>query len=152
MRASDIVIRQAVFSDINDIVPLLEELFAIEEDFTFNEPAQRQGLMMMLDNNKGRCIMLAETDGKVIGMCSIQTFISTAEGGVVGNVEDMVVSSAYRGKGIGRLLLEAIEKWARVHHIKRLQLLADVNNSPAFTFYKKLYWEKTQLICLRKKI
>ena len=42
-------------------------------------------------------------------MCTVQTLISTAEGGPVGLVEDVIVRADYRGHGIGaRLLTEAI--------------------------------------------
>jgi GNAT superfamily N-acetyltransferase len=44
-----------------------------------------------------------------------------------------------------------IEDWARERGVKRLELLADRNNSPALEFYRKLNWQSTQLICLHKK-
>jgi len=75
------IIRKAGFFDINQMKPLLKELFPIEEDFTFNESAQRQGLLMMLDDNEKRCIMVAEAGDQIIGMCSAQLLVSTAEGG-----------------------------------------------------------------------
>jgi hypothetical protein len=34
---------------------------------------------------------------------------------------------------------------------KRLQLLADKNNSPALEFYEKMNWKRTQMIWLWKK-
>jgi len=151
MNLSDITIRKASASDMDSLVELLKALFSVEEDFIFNESLQRQGLAMMLENEADRCIMVAETDGKVIGICSIQTLISTAEGGKVGLVEDVVVNPSYRGKGIGRMLLASLEEWAKKRGLKRLQLLADQNNAPALEFYDKMNWKKTQLICLRRK-
>jgi len=151
MNLSDITIRKASASDMDSLVELLKALFSVEEDFIFNESLQRQGLAMMLENEADRCIMVAETDGKVIGICSIQTLISTAEGGKVGLVEDVVVNPSYRGKGIGRMLLASLEEWAKKKGLKRLQLLADKNNLPALEFYEKMNWKKTQLICLRRK-
>ena len=75
------IIRKAEASDINQMVGLLKELFAIEKDFAFNETVQSQGLFMMLDDNKKRCIMIAALEKQVIGMCSAQLLVSTAEGG-----------------------------------------------------------------------
>jgi len=151
MNLSDIKIREASVSDMDSLVELLKDLFSIEKDFVFNESMQRRGLAMMLENQTERCIIVAETDGKVIGICSIQTLISTAEGGPVGLVEDVTVNPSYRGKGIGRMLLSSLEEWANKKGLKRLQLLADRNNAPALEFYEKMNWKKTQLICLRKK-
>ena len=145
------MIRKAEHSDINQMIGLLEDLFSIEEDFTFNEAAQRNGLSMMLNNNQNRCIMVAVSGKEVMGMCSAQLLVSTAEGGAVALIEDMVVSKAFQRQGIGKKLLLSIEKWAVKKGAKRLQLLADGNNVDALNFYKKQKWSTTQLICLRKK-
>lgn len=79
------------------------------------------------------------------------TFISTAEGGTAGAVEDLVVMPEYRGQGIGKKLLESVQKWAEDRGAKRLQLLADKNNLPALEFYEKMNWKRTQMIWLWKK-
>jgi GNAT superfamily N-acetyltransferase len=147
----NIHIREAVPSDIDELVGLLAELFSIEADFTFNDSLQRQGLTMMLDNPEDRCILIAEVNGNVVGMGSVQVLVSTAEGGLAGLVEDIVVSEPYRRKGIGALLLTSLEKWASQRGLTRLQLLADQDNAPALEFYEKMKWKTTWLICLRKK-
>ena len=144
-------IREAMVGDIDGLIPLLKELFSIEADFSFNEDLQRRGLEMMLKQSESRCMMAAFVDNQVIGMASIQTIISTVEGGIAGIVEDVVVAPAWRSKRIGSGLLKAIEEWAFKKGLKRIQLLADIENVPALEFYKHLGWTSTQLICLRKK-
>ncbi len=152
MNQKDLIIRNAEHSDIDALVILLCELFAIEVDFEFDADKHRLGLRLMIDGcRKHKCIKVAEYDNKVIGMCSAQTHISTVEGGVAAMVEDLVVHNQWRGKGIGRMLLESIESWSNVCGLKRLQLLADSANETALSFYKKNDWNPTQLICLRKK-
>ena len=146
----EVLVRKAAVSDIDSLVRLLEELFSIEEDFIFDEQKQRKGLLLMLADQKERCVMVAELNKKVVGMCSVQTFISTAEGCPAGVIEDMIVSKKHRGKGIGKSLLESIEVWSKEKGIGRLQLLTDKNNTAALEFYKKTGWCNTQLICLRK--
>lgn len=141
-------IRTAGPADLDSLVSLLALLFSIEEDFVFDEPRQRQGLALMLENRRG-CVLVAETQGQVIGMCSGQLLVSTAEGGLSLLVEDVVVDEQWRGQGVGRLLLAAISGWARTNEVSRLQLLADRNNVPALDFYRKLGWQTTELICLR---
>jgi len=151
-QSPDISIRPAVSADIEDMLVLLKELFALEEDFTFNEPLQRQGLALLLAVSQERCVMAAETKRQVIGMCSLQTVISTAEGGRAGIVEDVVVASSFRGLGVGRRLLAAMEEWARAHGLRRLQLLTDNRNRRALDFYKRQNWTKTSLVGLHKKL
>lgn len=135
---------------MDSLVSLLKILFSIEEDFIFNEDFQRQGLQLMLDSNHG-CVLVAENKGQVIGMCSGQLTVSTAEGCQSLLVEDVVVHEDFRGKGIGRQLMDAIARWGKEHGASRLQLLADRNNGPALQFYKKIGWQGTELICLRKR-
>jgi len=148
----EILIRQGQVQDIEDLVGLLKELFSIEADFEFNEARQRMGLEQILRDVSGeKCIMVAERSGKVIGMCSAQILISTAEGGPAAVIEDMVVFPEYRGMGIGESLLSAIQSWSIQKGAMRMQLLADKNNYPALDFYMKNGWGMTQLICLRKK-
>ena len=148
---SKIKIRKAVSSDIADLAGLLRDLFSIEEDFQFDEQKQRAGLLMLIESDcNEKVLFVAEKDKRVIGMCSAQTLISTAEGGKAAMIEDMVVEKSARGNGIGRLIMDEIVSWAKENGITRLQLLADKNNIRAISFYKKNDWKDTQLICLRR--
>jgi len=142
-------IRRAKHADIGGMIKLLRILFSIETDFAFNEETQQRGLEMMLDDCTNRCIMVAELNQQIVGMCTAQILVSTAEGGIVALVEDLVVEDACRGEGIGKELLLAIEGWAIARGASRLQLLADQNNTRALEFYKKMDWKVTELICLR---
>ncbi len=141
-------IRTAEAADLVSLVSLLAALFSIEEDFVFDERRQRLGLALMLENERG-CVLVAESAGQVIGMCSGQLLVSTAEGGLSLLVEDVVVDEQWRGRGVGRLLMAALSDWARAKKVSRLQLLADRNNVSALDFYRSLGWKTTELICLR---
>lgn len=144
------MIRPARSTDLDRLLQLLGILFSIEEDFAVDAERQRQGLEMMLNNDRG-IILVAEKEGRVIGMCSGQLLISTAEGGLSLLVEDVVVSQSWQQKGIGTMLLEALEAWGQKKNALRLQLLADKTNGNGLEFYHKRAWRRTQLICLCKK-
>ena len=144
-------IRPAVPADLDSLVALLQILFGIEEDFVGDYDRQRRGLEMMLENERG-CVLVAEAAGEVVGMCTGQVTISTAEGGPALLVEDVVIMEQWRGKGVGRLLMERLGMWAKEQGIERLQLLADRNNGPALDFYAGLGWQGTALVCLRKNL
>lgn len=144
-----LVVRPARAADIDTLSGLLKALFTIEADFVFDEAKQRRGLQMMAESNSG-CLLVAESsEAGVIGMCSGQLLISTAEGGLSLLVEDVVVDAEWRGQGVGRLLMAAVSDWAMKNKVSRLQLLADRNNTPALDFYRRLGWQTTELICLR---
>jgi len=146
-----IEMRRAEQADIPGLTALLKILFSIEKDFTFNEAKQRKGLQMVINDEHG-CVLLAEHNGTIIGMCSGQLTISTAEGGPALLVEDVVVAEEWRARGIGRRLMDEISGWGRLAGASRLQLLADKSNTRALGFYMNTGWRSTQLICLRKYV
>jgi homocitrate synthase NifV len=148
--AADICCREATGKDIPAMIELLRQLFSIEQDFEFDHDKHLAGLKMLC-TDKDSCILIAESAGRVIGMCTLQILISTAEGDKVGLIEDMIIEAGSRHKGVGSLLLERMSARARKSGLKRLQLLADLDNSAAFEFYRKHHWRETKLLCLRKR-
>ncbi len=149
---SGITIRLARPADLPALVGLLRELFSIEKDFAFDEARQRAGLRRMLGRSPSRRLWVAVAEDGVVGMCSAQVVISTAMGGPAALIEDVVVRSDRRGQGIGRRLMDAVERWAQRRGIERLQLLADRTNLPALGFYRALGWQETHMICLRRNL
>lgn len=145
----EMTLRPAEHRDLDALVRLLEALFEIEADFAFDPARQRTGLRRLMDEGRGK-VLVAEQGGEIAGMVTVQTVISTAEGGPVGWVEDLVVAEGFRGRGIGQKLLQGIEDWAASNGLTRLQLLADRNNAPALGFYERQGWTGTALIALRK--
>ncbi len=148
MTTQPVTIRRANHGDLNLMCALLEELFSLETDFYFDRQRQIKGLKMMVARDGAR-LLVAEAAGRVVGMCSGQVVVSTAEGGPSVLVEDVIVDSRWRGFGIGKMLLRGVIHWAREQGAARLQLLADRDNKPALAFYEHLGWSKTRLICLR---
>ena len=54
-----------------------------------------------------------------------------------GYIEDIVVSSNYRRKGVGQILLEEAFKWFRSRKLKRVELNVAKENKKAYSFYLK---------------
>jgi GNAT superfamily N-acetyltransferase len=144
-------IRPARAADIDALCALLDDLFSIERDFQPDRARQRRGLELLLAAGAQAQVLVAERDGVVVGMVSAQCTISTAEGAEVATLEDLVVSRAERGAGLGTALLRALEAWAAERGLPRLQLLADRDNAPALQFYAKAGWRETRLIALRRR-
>ena len=141
-------IRPARLEDLEQLIELLRLLFSIEEDFSVDTGKQRQGLLLMLKDDRCRVLVAAAGD-RVLGMCTGQLVISTAEGGPSVLVEDMAVCADHQGKGVGRALLAALTAWAKEQGATRMQLLADKNNQPALGYYRHLAWQETALHCWR---
>jgi len=146
---SEVKIRKAIQKDIPSLLLLLQQLFSIEEDFTFVPDRQQAGLLLLLSKTNA-IVVAAEKDDKIIGMATGQLVISTAEGGASLWIEDVVVDKQHQKRGIGSQLLLEVAAWGKEQGARRTQLLADKNNSTAIRFYKNNNWQQTALICLRK--
>lgn len=132
---------------------LLSELFSIEADFSPDSQKQAKGLSLLLTDSSGlSAVLVAEKGDEIVGMCSVQALISTAEGGPVGLLEDLIVKKEHRGNGIGTRLLSEIFRWCEMKNISRLQLLRDLDNERALKFYACNGWTGTRLVCMRKML
>ena len=147
----DITFRFAGPEDIPRLCDLLSELFSLESDFSPDREKQERGLSLLVNDQPGASLILVAVAAEtVIGVATIQTLVSTAEGGRVGLVEDVIVDERFRCRNVGTLLLEEIVAWSRKMGLTRLQLLADRDNHQALSFYDSRGWAATRLICLRK--
>ena len=80
--------------------------------------------------------LIAETEGRVVGMALYFMAYSSWKGKML-YLDDLVVTEAYRRRGIGQLLLEAFLAEARRRGC-RLAKWQDLDwNQPAVDFYKK---------------
>lgn len=62
------------------------------------------------------------------------------------DIEGLVVEDEYRGNGIGRLLVDAAEEWARRRNCTSMRLVSNVVRERAHDFYRRLGYDvlKTQ--------
>jgi GNAT superfamily N-acetyltransferase len=148
------VVRPAGRADVPGLVELLCALFAIETDFAIRPALHAQGLRLLLRQSRGGAcgVFVAELEGNMVGMATVQTVISTAEGARSGWIEDVVVVPHLRRAGIGKLLLEEIETWARERGVHRLQLLVDRRNDAALAFYDARGFIGTNMVCWCKRL
>jgi GNAT superfamily N-acetyltransferase len=141
----------ATRDDLPAMADLLHELFTLEADFQPERDKQLAGLRMILDNPALGRLFVLRVDGRIAGMANALITVSTALGAPVLLLEDVIVSRAYRGSGLGRRLVEQVFDWARSQGMARVTLLADQDNAPALAFYESLGFEKSAMAVRRKK-
>lgn len=146
------MINIATSSDISGLCDLLFLLFSKEDEFVPNKSVQEQGLKMIIENPSIGHILVAKEDDKTIGMITILYTVSTALGGIVGLLEDMIVHSEYRSRGIGSQLMDYSLEFAKKQNLKRLTLLTDESNTKAHDFYIKHNFIKSSMAPFRKFI
>ncbi|MCG7974756.1 MAG: GNAT family N-acetyltransferase [Candidatus Thiodiazotropha taylori] len=136
-------------SDIDKMVDLLRQLFSIEADFNVDPDKQRRGLELLQESEAAEIFVVRSARQEVVAMATLQLVVSTAEGGLVAWMEDVVVDADHRGQGVGEFLLSHINRWVESRGIKRVQLVADRDNRSAIEFYKKQGWQEINLNVLR---
>lgn len=144
-----LIVERATESDIDQLLPLLQQLFSLEADFNFDPGRVKQALTAILQQHECATLLVAKSEYKVVGMCPAPLLVSTAEGGLSAWVEDVVVHEAFRCRGVGTQLLEHLTGWCREHGVKRMQLVADRDNRAALDFYRDNGWLNTNLDVLQ---
>jgi len=144
-----ITIAPATSADIPALCQLLNELFTQEAEFKPDQQAQYRGLASIIDYPEVGRILVAQQQGVVIGMVNLLFTVSTALGGRVALLEDMVVTASHRNLGIGRQLLEQAIELARCNGCQRITLLTDQSNLMAQCFYQKQGFEVSTMLPLR---
>ena len=144
-----IKINRATAEDIESLTDLLFILFTQEADFKPNRGNQLKGLKLLIDNSDKGFVLNAKENEKIIGMVSVLKVVSTAEGGEVGILEDMIVSPSYRGHGTGSLLVAGAIEMAKKEKLTRLTLLTDLSNHRAINFYKRAGFVESVMTPLR---
>ena len=142
----------AAASDLPQLADLLAELFTLESDFAPERDKQLQGLTLIMENPACGQLFVLRDGAQIVGMANALITVSTAEGGRVLLLEDVIVKSEYRGRGLGRQLVSHVLDWARTQGMTRVTLLADRDNHAALNFYGKLGFDPSRMTVLRKTL
>jgi len=148
---SQIDITRAQLGDIPVLAGLLEELFAAESEFEADRAAQQAALRLLLAEPGDSAIFVARRAGRVVGMVSLLAQVSTALGGRTYVLEDMVVSAAERGRGVGGRLLDRALAHADATGARRVTLLTDADNDGAHRFYARRGFTRSAMVVLRRQ-
>jgi GNAT superfamily N-acetyltransferase len=139
----------ATAEDLPSLADLLTLLFTLEQDFAPQRESQLRGLRLILDDERiGKLFVLRVAD-KIVGMANALITISTAEGGRVLWLEDVIIVPDYRGQGLGSKLVEHVLAWAREQGMLRVTLLTDHDNLAAQHFYQTQGFQPSQMRVMR---
>lgn len=139
----------ATLAEIDELVHLLNLLFTQDIEFEPDYENQKAGLEQIISNPSVGEILLMKVDGKVAGMVSLLYSISTALGGKVAILEDMVMDANFRRNGLGKELLHEAIAFAQKRGCLRLTLLTDFDNEAAIRFYQSAGFSLSKMIPLR---
>jgi ribosomal protein S18 acetylase RimI-like enzyme len=138
--------------DLPALVELLGVLFAQEAEFQPDAAKQAAGLRAILRAADVGRVLVARDGSEVVGMVGLLFLPSTALGGRVAVLEDMVVRPDCRGSGTGSELLRAAVAHAAAAGCLRITLLTDADNAAAQRFYGRHGFERSPMIPMRRSL
>ena len=142
-------IEPATLDDLPELIELLFELFSQESDFVPDRDKEMRGLRLLLEQpSRGRVFVL-RSPNKIVGMVNLLITISTAEGGFVLVLEDLIVHKEHRRQGFGTQLLHYAIDFAKKKKFLRITLLTDKPNEQLKRFFAKNGFVESSMIPMR---
>lgn len=143
------ILEEADLTDIPQLCELLALLFEQEVEFQPDADKQTAALTLLIGNpQRGRVFVLRD-GSTVLGMVSVQTLVSTACGGDVLLLEDLVVRPECRSRGFGSALLDHVVDFAFRGGYQRITLLTDGVNADSRRFYARHGFRESGMVPCR---
>ena len=143
-------IAEATSDDLDALTELLGLLFEHEPEFSANRAKQAAGLKLILDNPTVGRILVARKENLIVGMVNLLFTVSTALGKQVVILDDLVVGLSERGKGVGKMLMDAAIAYCVKHDFARISLQTDFDNYAAQHLYESRGFVRSTMIAYRK--
>lgn len=140
-------VRGAIASDARAIHDLASELAETLGDTPPMYPAFLKRLLELLDEPRAQ-VLVAEVEEGVVGAATLWVKPDLAHGDVVVEVPMLVVASAARRRGVGRLLVDGVRGVAAAEGATLVELIATSDNTTARDFYRSLGFVETDHVSL----
>jgi GNAT superfamily N-acetyltransferase len=103
-----------------------------------------QRRLCQLRQDEEHAVYVAEQpNGRVVGWVHvhIRELVVTDRQAEIGG---LVVDEEYRNRGVGRLLMERVEQWAREKECETVQLRSNVVRKNAHAFYERIGYDNVK--------
>ena len=145
----DVRVETATIEDLSALTDLVVDLLDLQDDFTPDPQLQELGIRHILEEPARGRIFVVRSQDRILGMANLLFTVSTAMGGFVLILEDVIIHPDHRGLGLGARLVEAVIAFAREKNFKRITLLADKLSNDSQAFFKQHGFQFSTLIPMR---
>lgn len=135
-----VVITPAAPAHVPLILRLLQEMDGYYGDVSTDSDEARSAQISehLFGGTPSGQAIVANDGNDLIGLVSF-SFVWPAQGTTRSlYLKEMYVLEAWRGKGVGRLLMDEVERVARASGCSRLEFTTDLSNKDAQAFYTRL--------------
>lgn len=127
----DILIRKAQFADVSSVYLLICELEEKELPRDYFEQTFRNNLESPLVH-----YWVAMESSKVIGFISLHEQFLLHHGKPTAEIQELIITSNYRGRGIGEMMLARVLEIAQFKGLEEVELTSNNMRTRAHEFYK----------------
>ena len=143
---AELRVREATAEDADKIYALAGELAGSVGDSPPSIESVKARLSELLDEPRAR-VLVADSE-EVVGAVSFWIKPDLAHGDSVVEVPMLVVSEDRRREGIGKLLIEEVQRLASANGASLIELVATTQNTTAREFYRSLGFVETDHVTL----
>jgi GNAT superfamily N-acetyltransferase len=131
-------LREAKPSDAPRLVELIDEL-----GHEIDEKSVRKNLGKL--KKAGELPIVATIGKQVVGLIGRHLMVTVHRPAPVGRIPILVVASEARGQDIGRMLVDAVERWCRDRGCQLIEVTSNDRRTAAHAFYRHIGYERTSM-------
>jgi GNAT superfamily N-acetyltransferase len=120
--ATEATVREAGADDVAAVAAAVESLLLELGGRRPERPVLETEVRALLDDPAGGSVLIAEADGEIVGVLSASWQRAIHVPGVYATIQDLWVDGAWRSRGVGAELVEAIASQARTRGVSRLEV------------------------------
>ncbi|MFQ6057267.1 MAG: GNAT family N-acetyltransferase [Anaerolineae bacterium] len=145
----EIIVRRARLKDVNDILPLWEEMMRFHAALDPRLEVGPRGVDYMRQvipdwlRSEACCVLVAEVEGHIVGYIAGRVADNPPifRLRAYGHVSDICVAPEWRRQGIGRRLYEALREWFKDQGLSVIQLNVAHRNPASQAFWRAMGFE-----------
>jgi len=120
--SAEATIREATLADVEAVATAVESLLLELGGRRPELPVLEAETRALLEDPAGGSVLIAEADGRVVGVLSASWQRAIHVPGVYATIQDLWVDGAWRSRGVGAELVEAIASQAQARGVSRLEV------------------------------
>lgn len=120
--AAESTVREAGIADAEGVAAAVESLLG---ELGGRCPARHEleaEVRALLEDPEGGSVLIAEADGRIVGVLSASWQRAIHVPGVYATIQDLWVDEDWRSRGVGAELVEAVASQARARKVSRLEV------------------------------
>lgn len=129
-------IKLAVKADCSGCAALLLEQLR-EHNIPGDSASLRAVVKQMVGNPARGFVLVAKSEGVIVGVAYVSTVLSIEHAGNVAWLEELYVTPSMRAQGIGASLVAAVLKKARADSMKAVDLEIDAGHARVASLYRR---------------